>query len=226
MPIEIRKPTTYTVSVNSGGPTSVYLPANAYDIPASGNDSTTSATLTTQATYDQPGTQLTTIFGPFQVAGNSYTNLVVKIRAQGDAAWSGSGSAYGAVSVLIAGSSAGYLVTGAWVNGVYTLTIPAGTNLTQLYVVVDLTTSYDEDNFQDCQMNATVWDIWTEGTYSGVVHDPILDHTAPGTGAGKIVYPSNQFVASSGGLLAPTTVVPSVFLLDGTNGYYFYTGST
>lgn len=80
---------------------------------------------------------------------------------------------------------------------------------------------YDEEwgitRYKNASASITVYEI----SVDAVTHSVNLSHTAPGTGAGKMIYASNLWNASAGTYGTPSASTPAIFTRDGSSGFWF-----
>ena len=80
---------------------------------------------------------------------------------------------------------------------------------------------YDEvvgrTRYRNASASITVYEI----SVDVASHSVNLSHTAPGTGAGKMLYASNLWNASAGTYGTPSASTPATFTQDGSSGFWF-----
>lgn len=82
-------------------------------------------------------------------------------------------------------------------------------------------TYYDEIQGRTRYVNASASITIYEISVDVVTHSVNLSHTAPGTGAGKMLYASNLWNASAGTYGTPNASTPATFTQDGSSGFWF-----
>lgn len=109
--------------------------------------------------------------------------------------------------------------------------LPNNGNLNNVSVLIEAygTASFDYDFgqsqwiFQSASNDfGYLYELWVEPSSA---YTAALDHIAPGTGAGKKIYPSNLYSTVNGVLSTPTTSVTANYVIDGSNGYWFITNA-
>lgn len=221
--VDYAKPTTFSVATSGSGDDLSYGHEFAYDL-----DQNNAANLSALAWQYYNGSMENDVTVEIWYSGfpsYAYNSATVYLKCKRGLAFPGITYKVGA------GGTPTYLGHFPATLSTVSFTLPASQNTNNLYISANLyaTAIFDYDlvlqqwvfsTSSDC--TGDLYELWIEPNSTYVA---ALDHVAPGTGAGKKVYPSNLYNTGTGVLATPTTSTTAVYLLDGTNGYWFITNA-